>query len=133
MGRRVWTYPAHDFWTLPGCRLDGNESVFDCAMRELAEETSLAVSLGRIVYIQEFVEPGYHFCKFFILSSGYTGGPTIANKPVGEDHLVGVSFLSKPEIQELKVYPEILYDQFWNDLTHGFPQSKYLGLQHVDS
>ena len=59
--------PGHDFWTLPGGRLEGNESVFDCARREMAEETGLAVELARIVYIQEFVQPDYHFCKFFIV------------------------------------------------------------------
>ena len=124
--------PDYDFWTLPGGRLEGNESVFDCAKRELAEETSLAVELDRIVYIQEFAEPNYHFCKFFILCNGYAGNPTIANKPDGEDHLVGVSFLYRSEIQVLEVYPEVLYDQFWNDLAHGFPQTRYLGLQHIE-
>ena len=34
-----------DFWTLPGGSLGATESVFDCAKRELAEETSLAVDL----------------------------------------------------------------------------------------
>ena len=46
--------PGYDFWTLPGGRLEGVESVFDCARREMAEETGLAVDLDRIVYIQEF-------------------------------------------------------------------------------
>lgn len=124
--------PGYDFWTLPGGRLEGNESVFDCARREMAEETSLAVELDRIVYIQEFAEPDYHFSKFFILCSGYTGEPTIANKPDGEDHLVGLRFMSKPEIQELEVYPEVLYGRFWEDLDLGFPETRYLGLQHVD-
>ena len=36
--------PGYDFWTLPG-GLEGNESVFDCAKRELAEETGPAVEL----------------------------------------------------------------------------------------
>ena len=98
----------------------------------MAEETSLAVELDRIVYIQEFAEPDYHFCKFFILCNGYAGNPTIANKPDGEDHLVGVSFLSRSEIQVLEVYPDVLYDQFWDDLAHGFPQTRYLGLQHIE-
>ena len=45
----------------------GTSSEFECARRELAEETSLVVELDRIVYIQEYVEPHYHFRKFFIL------------------------------------------------------------------
>jgi ADP-ribose pyrophosphatase YjhB (NUDIX family) len=124
--------PDYDFWTLPGGRLEGDESVFDCVRREMAEETGLAVELDRIVYIQEFVEPDYHFCKFFILCSGYSGNLTIDHKPEGESHLVGVRFLSGAEIKELEVYPEVLHDEFWNDQKDGFPETKYLGLQRVD-
>ena len=53
--------PGYDFWTFPGGRLEGDESIFDCVRREMAEETGLAVEPDRIVYIQEFVEPDYHF------------------------------------------------------------------------
>ena len=58
--------PGYDFWTLPGGSLEGDESVFECVRREMAEETGLSVEPDKIVYIQEFVEPDYHFCKFFI-------------------------------------------------------------------
>lgn len=55
-----------DFWLPPGGKLEGDESIFDCARRETFEETGLTVTFDRILYIQEFFEPGYHFCKFFI-------------------------------------------------------------------
>ena len=124
--------PGYDFWTLPGGSLEGDESVFECVRREMAEETGLSVEPDKIVYIQEFVEPDYHFCKFFILCGAQTGNLTIDHKPEGEDDLVGVRFLSRAEIRELEVYPEVLYDEFWDDQKEGFPETKYLGLQHVD-
>ena len=60
---------SYDFWVPPGGSLEGAESIFECAQRETIEETGLSVELGHILYIQEFWEPGYHFCKFFIFSS----------------------------------------------------------------
>ena len=98
----------------------------------MAEETGLAVELARIVYIQEFVQPDYHFCKFFIVCSGYNGNLSLDNKPEGEDHLVGVRFLSRAEIKGLDAYPKILYDEFWDDHEAGFPGTQYLGVQQVD-
>ena len=124
--------PGFDFWTLPGGKLEGDESIFDCARREMAEETGLAVELERIAYIQEFFIPGYHFCKFYILCSRYKGSLTIDHKPEGEDHLVGVQFLSRADVKQLDVHPEVLYDEFWDDHKDGFPETKYLGLQHLD-
>jgi ADP-ribose pyrophosphatase YjhB (NUDIX family) len=58
-----------DFWLPPGGRLEGEESIFECVKRESFEETGLTVEPERILYIQEFAEPDYHFCKFFILCS----------------------------------------------------------------
>jgi ADP-ribose pyrophosphatase YjhB (NUDIX family) len=57
----------YDFWLPPGGRVEGEESIFECARRETFEETGLAVQPDRILYIQEFTEPDYHFCKFFIV------------------------------------------------------------------
>lgn len=98
----------------------------------MAEETGLAAETDRIVYIQEFVEPDFHFCKFFILCGEYSGNLKMDHKPDGEEHLVDVRCLSSAEIKELEVYPEVLYDKFWNDWKGGFPKTRYMGLRHVD-
>lgn len=119
---------AYDYWLPPGGSLEGDESIFDCARREVLEETGLSVDLNRIVYIEEFVEPGYHFCKFFILCRAYSGDITLANRDLGEEYLVAARFFSREELAELDIFPEILKDRFWRDLEDGFPQTRYLGL-----
>ena len=63
----------YDFWVPPGGKLQGSESIFDCARRETMEETGLSVVLDRIIYIVEYAEPGYHFCKFFIRCKRFDG------------------------------------------------------------
>jgi 8-oxo-dGTP diphosphatase len=83
----------YDFWVPPGGRVEGEESVFECARREAFEETGLNVDPDRIVYIQEFVEPGYHFCKFFILCAAYTGDITLENRDANVKFSGGCSIL----------------------------------------
>jgi ADP-ribose pyrophosphatase YjhB (NUDIX family) len=120
-----------DFWVPPGGRLKGNESIFECAKREALEETGLIVELDRIVYIQEFWEPEYHFCKFFILGRTLGGDLTLANKEQGEGFLVDARFFSQDDLRDVTVHPEILKDQFWDDLKVGFMGTRYLGLERL--
>jgi 8-oxo-dGTP pyrophosphatase MutT (NUDIX family) len=122
----------YDFWVPPGGKLEGTESIFDCARREAWEETGLEVHLDRIVYIQEFVEPEYHFCKFFILCRSFGGHLTTAHRVDDEHFLVDARFWVQHELQRIPVFPPILRTQFWHDLQHGFSETRYLGLEHVD-
>jgi 8-oxo-dGTP diphosphatase len=120
-----------DFWLPPGGRLRGEESVFDCAVRETLEETGLQVSPLRIVYIEEFVQPELHFCKFWILASERGGDVSIARRDPDEVHLVDARFLSRDAIQGLRVFPSILRDTFWEDVRRDFPETRYLGLSRI--
>ena len=121
----------YDFWVPPGGKLQGSESILDCARRETMEETGLSVTLDRIVYIIEYAEPGYHFCKFFIQCKRFDGNLTLANREQGENFLVNVHFFSKTEMERIDVRPTILKNQFWADLEAGFPETRYLGLEEV--
>jgi len=42
-----------DFWTLPGGRLEAMETASDALCREMLEETALAVSVSRLLWIVE--------------------------------------------------------------------------------
>ncbi len=121
----------YDFWVPPGGKLQGGESIFDCARRETMEETGLSVELDRIIYIVEYAEPGYHFCKFFIRCKTFDGNLTLTNGEQGETCLTDARFFSKADMKGLDVRPAILKDCFWDDLEVGFPETRYLGLEEI--
>ncbi len=123
----------YDFWVPPGGKLQGSESIFDCARRETMEETGLSVVLDRIIYIVEYTEPGYHFCKFFIQCKTFDGNLTLANREQGETFLVNTRFFSKADMEGLDVRPTILKNRFWDNLEAGFPETQYLGLEEIKS
>ena len=123
----------YDFWVPPGGKLQGSESIFDCARRETMEETGLSVVLDRIIYIVEYAEPGYHFCKFFIRCKRFDGDLTLTNREQGETFLVNARYFSKAEMEGIDVRPTILKDQFWADLEAEFPETQYLGLEKIKS
>jgi 8-oxo-dGTP diphosphatase len=121
----------YDFWVPPGGSLSGSESILDCARRETLEETGLTVELGQILYIQEFWQPGYHFCKFFILCTAFSGNLTLANREPGETFLVDVRFFPQEALQDLTVFPTVLKDSFWQEIRIKHPVTRYLGLERL--
>lgn len=123
---------AFDFWVPPGGRLEGEESIFDCARRETWEETGPEVLPERIVYIQEFLEMDLHFCKFFLLAPLIRGTLSLAGRQADESFLVDARFFSQAGLEGRRVYPSILHDFFWQDLRDGFPVTRYLGLERIE-
>jgi len=121
----------YNFWVPPGGSLEANESIYDCARRELLEETGLQADLDFPLYIQEFWEPDYHFVKIFILGNITGGTLTTQNKESTESFLIEAKFFSKNELQELTVFPEILKDQFWKDRKENKLTTRYLGLERL--
>jgi 8-oxo-dGTP diphosphatase len=51
---------AHDFWLLPGGRLDDGESLHDCVERELREETGIRVLPQGPVFLGDFLSGKKH-------------------------------------------------------------------------
>lgn len=124
-----------EWWVPPGGGVEQkDQTVFDCARREVFEEAGLQVHLTGIVYIREFLDHvnQNRNLELFFGADGYSGEPTIHNvRGTGEDeHFIrSVRWLSKAEMADMVVYPEILKDGFWDDLAKGFPVVKYLGKQ----
>ena len=123
------------WWVPPGGGVEGGDnSIFDCAKRETLEETGLKIDISRIIYIREFFdnENKKLNIEFFILADKYEGDINLKNlKGNGPDEffIKEVKWLSKQDLQDIVVFPEILKDSFWEDYEKGFPNTKYLGRQ----
>ena len=120
-------------WVPPGGGVEGEESVFDCARRETFEEAGIAVELGRVVYWGQFIDEHFavHHFELFILCNAFSGEPTIANNAGKSDEMdvLEARFLSRQEMADLTVYPELLKDEFWEDFGNGFPEVRFLGVR----
>lgn len=54
---KLHTGEVADFWSIPGGKLEPNESLLDGLVREFIEETGVKPKIGRLVLIQQFMNP----------------------------------------------------------------------------
>lgn len=121
------------WWIPPGGKLEGYDaSIFDCARREVFEETGLEASCSRIAYIRECTDRRHsvRHLELFLVADTYAGEITLAHLPPSEpdaDMIQETRWISRAELQTLTVYPEILKQDFWDDLALGFSETKHIG------
>ena len=129
---------GRSWWVPPGGGVEGDESLVECAQRETLEETGLSVEVGRLAYVREFVEPGYHHCEVFFVATSYLGTLITGSNPgtgiFDVDHLIkDARFVRRDEMADMTIYPEEIKTTFWDDLANGFSGTRYLGVQRSES
>ncbi len=109
-----------DFWYPPGGGWNEKENIECCVVRETEEETGIKIQPVRLLYAQEF-RPDNDDVHLELFWFGYPIGPT---KLDGIEDLHGIveeaKWFSREELAEMKVFPERLKDQFWNELAGAF-------------
>lgn len=78
LGKRIGSHGSQT-WNFPGGHLEFGESVFDCARREVAEETSLTIkNLTYGPYTNDIFErENKHYITCFVIADYKSGQPQI--------------------------------------------------------
>lgn len=93
------------YWLLPGGGLQYGETIENCAIRELKEETNLDIKLNKLLLISESIPPDKHrhivnlYFQAIIISGKLKLG---AEKPLND-----IRFFELSELNELIFYPNI--------------------------
>jgi 8-oxo-dGTP diphosphatase len=116
-----------EYWVLPGGHLDYGETIAECALRELKEETSLDGQFERIVFISESLAPdgSRHIINIFALIKVIGGQIQIGSD---EDILCEVAYKPLSELQNLVIYPDIRL-QILQNQQNNWPNSSIELLQ----
>lgn len=64
LGKRKKLFPKGK-WSLPGGHLEYGEGVYDCAERELAEETGISLKLQKLFFILEEITNTQQYYHYF--------------------------------------------------------------------
>lgn len=133
--KHVHPETGHEWWVPPGGGIEeADSSIFACAKRETFEEANLKLEVSRILYVREFHDKENQTLniELFVLADRFEGEINLNNivGAGGDEHYIKkVAWLSKDELKDLVVFPEMLKDELWDDHAVGFPNIKYLGRQ----
>lgn len=116
------------FWILPGGGLEEGEYSWDAAVREVKEETNIDIHVVDLLYtLEEQTDYGLR-CTHYFLGEYKNGQVKLGEDPeFDKDNQVlsDVKYFSKEEIKTLdRVYPEIIKDEFWDDIESYLPRYK---------
>lgn len=113
------------YWVLPGGRLEYGETFYECAVRELKEETGLDVEVDKLIYLSEAIAPdrSRHIVNVYLTAHVTGGEMQVGNEPV----LAGVDFVPISELENCTLYPPV-GKKVLENLAQGFePGIEYLG------
>ena len=91
---------SREFWILPGGTLEYGESLTECLIRELKEETHLDIEPQKIIYMRDLIGPGSHSIEIFFYSTIKACTPKLGIDPGsdGRHTLDEVKWLSLVEL-----------------------------------
>lgn len=126
--------PERDpYWVLPGGRLEPGETIPDCAVRELAEETGLEASFSGVLYVGEFLREGRHTIDVVASMALEGDGEAVLGSdpevaPGAEPTLREVRWVNVDELRGIELLPDSVKDRLLEDAGGGWtPDDVYLG------
>jgi 8-oxo-dGTP pyrophosphatase MutT (NUDIX family) len=125
---------GYTWWVAPGGGIEGSETLFEAAKREVWEEAGLNIEAGKIAYIRQLIyrAQNKNVVTFYLTSKLVEGKESTENIHQGgqdKDFIKEIKYFSKEEIQDINVFPEIFKTDLWDDLEKGFPETKFIGVE----
>ncbi len=123
---------AYDFWVAPGGGVEGSESIFEAAKREVLEETRILVEPCKMAYIEELYNPKDRLIKVWVFCDYLSGTPYVAESETAHEYIIEAGWFDKSDLQNLTLFPDVLKNGFWNDLENNFNEVKYLPIREME-
>src|SRR5215212_10033368 len=126
--------PGRDpYWVLPGGRLEPEETIPECAEREVFEETGLSARFSGLLYLSEFLREGRHTVDVTVRMIPEGDGEAVLGSdpevaPGSEPTLKTLRWVGTDELREIELLPAPIKARLLEDGRGGWPPSKiYLG------
>lgn len=111
--------PQHDWHCLPGGKLDPGETVEAGMIRELTEETAVKPELGKLAFINQFINDEHHRIEFFFLICNGADYRSLNHAGASHGFEIASFVFGNPADPDLKLLPEFIGRRFPELLDQG--------------
>jgi 8-oxo-dGTP pyrophosphatase MutT (NUDIX family) len=118
-------YTSGEFYLLPGGRIEKDETVTECAIRETLEETNYNVKIIKLLYLQEWIDTSRNknVMDMIFLANILDGEETHLNDPCLEKgHIKCIEWKTVDELKQEKFFPKGILEILERDMTENFPR-----------
>ena len=106
-------------WSLPGGTLEAGETLEECAIREVKEETGLDIELGRLLYVCDRIADNRHIVHITFAVERVGGALRQGAEPEP-----GANPIHSVKMIPLALLPQYGFDERFCELAAlGFPES----------
>ena len=109
------------FWVLPGGTLEPGESLAQCAIRELKEETNLDISVGPLISLGDFLpDDGRHVIDVVFMGTLLGGEFDMETT----ENINEAGFFSQDQMTSMDLKPPAVFAKITQYWQSGFPQGE---------
>lgn len=117
--------PEGDFFILPGGGQDHGETLHDALSRECKEEIGAEVTVGRLIFIREYIGKNHEFARYdseahqveFMFHCDVEEGYSPINGHTPDVYQTGVCWLPLEQLDLYRLYPSVLRNLLKNGVN----------------
>lgn len=118
--------PWRDFWTLPGGCIERGETLEECVVREVFEETGIKLRIDQLLFVRELINSSRHRIEFYFLMKEPENQDVFERvKPYNE--IGEVVFFEIGELNTVELKPDCLPRLVQEILDKSGTFPRYLG------